>query len=122
MGMRWFLALVAIAVSFGACTLGPGASSGSGGAGGGDAGSTCAQEVCTTCLMCAANGPCDTLNDACNADSDCVAIEQCLSFGTDLATCEGNTPDGVTDYQNLAQCGYCTECPTICAGLYPCAG
>jgi hypothetical protein len=117
--MRWFLALMAIAVSFGACTLGPPGATG--GSGGGDAGSTCAQEECSACLACAAMGPCATLNDACNNDSDCIAIEQCVQFGTDTQTCYANTPDGVTDYQNFAQCSYCTECPAICTGFYTCA-
>ena len=124
--MRWAISILFAAFSIvfvalaGGCTIGPGASTSSGGTGGG--GTQCPQSGgCQACTACALNSPCAMLYSACQQSAECSAIDQCFGQCGADATCKqncyANDPNGASDYMAVIHCVDCQQCPTACAGL-----
>ncbi len=116
--MRWlWFPLLSVML---ACCVWPAQTDTTSGTGGS---STCPQtSTCQSCAMCALDSPCATLWATCEANSDCEAIDQCYATcGNGDQTCQANcmtdSPNGASDYTAVNNCVYCTECPTICAGM-----
>jgi hypothetical protein len=106
----------------GACTVIP-KDDGAGGAGGAPA---CdGKNDCGACSACASQMLCALELDACNKNSACVAIDQCVSqlCGTDLMCkqqCVDQNPNGIAAYDAATRCLYCNQCPSDCAGYRKC--
>src|SRR6185437_13374643 len=116
--MRWFVTLIIVFSVAGCWSLANGPA-GTGGMGGSSA-SSCPQTDCASCTSCALGGPCAAQEEACNADSDCQAIDQCyvtMQCGSDAncqATCDSMNPNGASDHAAYWTCVQCTQCSAIC--------
>jgi hypothetical protein len=115
--MRWLaLFLAASFVAAGCWNLAPP----SGDSSTGDGGTQCNQPDCQSCTNCALGGPCNALSEACNANSDCLAIDECFltsACGGDTTcqqSCEANNPNGASDHEALWSCVQCQQCSTAC--------
>jgi hypothetical protein len=117
--MRWALSLLLLATIAASCVL-PADSTSSGSGAGGDAGARCSQSAgCSACTQCALNGSCATLWATCQANSGCLAIDQCYALcGAGDASCRqqclANSPAGASDYMAVNNCVQCQQCPTAC--------
>jgi hypothetical protein len=121
----------------GGCIIGPTtSSSGSGGsttsattttaASSSTGGSACdSQPSCDACTTCATKNVCAQAVGACEQNSACVGLEQCLDFcGSDpdcQQQCVDNNQVGVDDYTVKIGCLYCSACPKTCAGYATCS-
>jgi hypothetical protein len=116
--MRWFVTLFVV-FSVAGCWSWANGPAGAGGSTS-DAGSQCPQTDCPTCTACAIGGACAAQAEACNADSDCQAIDQCyvtMGCGSDAncqATCDAMNPAGAADHAAYWTCVQCQECSSIC--------
>src|SRR5690242_14137467 len=107
--MRRTILSLLVAVIVASCNWPVTSTSSGTGTGGGDAGSSCPQtSTCAACTLCAQNGPCSTLQSACDANSQCLAIDQCYGIcGSDASCrqqCVSASPGGVSDYGALLTC------------------
>ena len=80
-------------------------------------------EICDSCVTCAAEGPCKTSSDACDASTECndfVNCEtQCLNDGGTVescfTTCSATHPAGAALARDNSTC-MCAQCPSNCTG------
>jgi hypothetical protein len=76
-----------------------------------DAGAPAAS-ACQTCVT----AHCSGQLSGCEANTECVALYQCMQTAKtqqDVQACENQSPNGVTDLQNLLQC-VTGPCGTVC--------
>jgi hypothetical protein len=135
-GRSFFVPLAALVAALAACTIRPkgsdddgrGGAGGEAGGGGGEAPGECAGKVvCDDCRSCATAGPCASELAACNQNSACVAINQCLALCGGITTeclelCASQNPDGVSLYDALLGCVDCDACLTPCGTAATCGG
>ena len=79
----------------------------------GDGGS----DVCITCQDCSFQGPCFEEMNACSANPDCFAFNDCLANCGEpdcQAKCEAAFPEGSQLLYDLAFCVLCDACPINC--------
>jgi hypothetical protein len=84
-------------------------------------------EICDSCVTCAAEGPCKTSSDACDASTECndfVNCEiQCLNDGGTVescfTTCSATHPAGAALARDNSTC-ICAQCPSNCTGAPGC--
>jgi hypothetical protein len=78
------------------------------------------------CVLCAIQGPCAAVFDACFNDKGCVAYQTCVDgCGQDsacVAGCEKATPSGKAPYDAYYQCVICDQCKASCNMVQGCAG
>ena len=76
------------------------------------------------CQACAAQVQCASFATACQQNSACIGLDQCIKLcGADTACeqeCYTNNADGITAYYALTSCLVCQECPSDCAGYKKC--
>jgi hypothetical protein len=123
--MRVPIATVALVIGLpppAPCLVDPDPISGSGGAGGV---ATCdGKGNCDQCLACTRQAGCLSVISACNDQSACVAIDQCIALcGANTSCrqeCFANNPAGLNLYSAMRTCMFCDECPSDCAGFETC--
>lgn len=84
-------------------------------------------EICDACILCAAQGPCKTSDDACAASPDCTDFQTCdigcTNGGGDaescFTTCSATYPTGANLFRDNATC-LCAQCPDNCNGAPAC--
>lgn len=77
-----------------------------------------AQPDCNTCATQAQNNQCSSQVATCKANSECVALAQCIQGCKDQAcvnTCAQQHQSGVNDYNAIDNCICKTACVTECA-------
>lgn len=107
-----------------------GGGSGQGGAGGGAALTCDAQSLAcdgaSGCQTCARDGACKPDLDACTANPECVALNNCFGMCEAMPAaeqpacrtqCRTDHPSGATTYDAIALCVICEQCPTSCPDL-----
>ena len=104
-----------------ACGIIPPGAQGAGGGGGGTSSSSCdGKDNCNQCVLCANDDACRSLLAACQDNSACLGLDQCLQLCSGMVQCEddcfaGNS-QGISDYVALAECVFCDTCPQDCPG------
>jgi len=116
---RWLFVLMTLALSFGCFGGGSGSADGGGGA------AVCdGKDSCNECTLCANQNPCASAMNACQQNSACTGLDQCIAIcGSDVSCkndCYNNNPGGLPLYNAWASCLYCDECPSDCAGYMTC--
>jgi hypothetical protein len=95
-----------------------GTSVGSSGSGGG--GNPGLPFQCKSCVNKAAANQCDSQFNACQNNADCLSILDChkqCGYSPACSTkCEGQLPNGSSDFNALITCAACDNCPMECAG------
>jgi hypothetical protein len=103
-----------------ACGIIPPGAQGAGG-GGGASNSGCDDNAdCDQCIECAGKDTCRDELATCQDNSFCLGLDQCIVLCEGMVQCEddcfaGNS-EGIDDYVALAECIYCDNCPSACAG------
>jgi hypothetical protein len=116
--MRWTLLILGF-VMFAGCNWFQGATGGTGGDTG-EAGTPCSQsDGCQACTACAIGGNCASLYMTCEADPECMAIDDCFGNCTPGdTTCQSNCytidPNGASEYMAVTNCVDCEQCNTAC--------
>ena len=81
-------------------------------------GSSCdLSDSCDSCSVCAGDGPCAPVVDACIDNADCQLLSDCLWACADdacLQGCVDTYPNGVDDYMAASDCVYCDVCAVTC--------
>jgi hypothetical protein len=73
---------------------------------------------CDACAICAEEGPCQAIVDACYSDPECLPYQDCLDQCFDqlcLAECDDAYPSGSQHWWDAAHCVDCDACPSACA-------
>lgn len=93
--------------------------------GGGNTSVCDGKSSCDTCLECARQNPCQAEVSRCQADSDCVYLDSCVTgCGANVACrsgCTSSNAGAVSKYNALRNCLYCEQCPDDCAGFQTCS-
>ena len=116
-----FAAALTSAVILGsACGIIPPGAQGAGGGGGSSSSECDGKDDCNQCVACANDDACRSLLAACQDNSACLGLDQCLQLCSGMVQCEddcfaGNA-QGINAYVALAECVFCDTCPEDCPG------